>query len=78
MQRVEDSGSPGSNNMDVPSRYLPCLVSGLAYQISLKRPEVSDRAPALKSEYEEQWNLAADADREKAAFRVTPGGYRFP
>ena len=78
MQRVEDSGSPGSNNMDVPSRYLPCLVSGLAYQISLKRPEVSDRAPALKSAYEEQWNLAADADREKASFRVTPGGYRFP
>jgi hypothetical protein len=78
MQRVEDSGSPASNNMDVPSRYLPCLVSGLAYQISLKRPEVSDRAPLLKSEYEEQWNLAADADREKAAFRITPGGYRFP
>ena len=78
MERVEDSGSPASNNMDVPSRYLPCLVSGLAYQISLKRPEVLDRAPILKSEYEEQWNLAADADREKASFRVTPGGYRFP
>ena len=77
MQRVEDSGSPGSNNMDVPSRYLPCLVSGLAYQISLKRPEASERAPMLKSEYEEQWSLAADADREKASFRVTPGGYRF-
>jgi len=77
MQRIEDSGKPGSNNMDMPSRYLPCLVSGLAYQLSLKRPEVSDRAPSLKADYEEQWNLAADADREKAAFQVTPGGYRF-
>ena len=77
MQRIEDSGKPGSNNMDMPSRYLPCLVSGLAYQSSLKRPEVSDRAPSLKADYEEQWNLAADADREKAAFQVTPGGYRF-
>ena len=77
MQRIEDSGKPGSNNMDMPSRYLPCLVSGLAYQLSLKRPEVSDKAPFLKADYEEQWNLAADADREKAAFHVTPGGYRF-
>tara|TARA_R100000687_G_scaffold81284_1_gene78041 strand:+ start:430 stop:1125 length:696 start_codon:yes stop_codon:yes gene_type:complete len=78
MQRIEDSGSPGSNEMDLPSRYLPSLVSGLAYQLSLKRPEVSERAPALKADYEEQWNLAADADREKAAFQITPGGYRFP
>ena len=77
MQRIEDSGKPGSNNMDMPSRYLPCLVSGLAYQLSLKRPEVSDRAPSLKADYEEQWKLAADADREKAAFQVTPAGYRF-
>jgi hypothetical protein len=77
MQRIEDSGKPGSNNMDMPSRYLPCLVSGLAYQLSLKRPESAERAVGLKAEYEEQWNLAADADREKASFRVTPGGYRF-
>jgi hypothetical protein len=77
MERVQDSGKPSSNNMDVPSRWLPCLVSGLAYQISVKRPEVSERAPLLKQVYDEQWELASDADREKAALYVVPGGYQY-
>ena len=39
MDRIEDTGSPASNNMDVPARFLPCLVAGLAYQIASKKPE---------------------------------------
>ena len=77
MQRVEDTGSPASNNMDVPLRFLPRLVAGLAYHLSVKYVEANQKAPLLKSEYEEQWNLAADADREKASLFVTPGGYKF-
>jgi hypothetical protein len=61
--------------MDVPARFLPCLVSGLAYQIASKRPEVMQMAPMLKQVYEEQWSLAADAAREKAALYMSPGGY---
>jgi hypothetical protein len=72
MQRVEDSGNVASNNMDVPSRWLPALVAGLAYQVAVKKPEVSDRAPMLKEVYEEQWILAADADREKASLYLAP------
>ena len=75
IQRVEDSGSPASNNVDIPSRFLPCMAAGLAYHISVKRPEAADRAPLLKQVYEEQWNLAADADRDKSSFYMTPGGY---
>ena len=30
MERIEDSGKPASNNMDIPARYLPCLIAGLA------------------------------------------------
>ena len=75
IQRVEDSGSPASNNVDIPARFLPCMAAGLAYHISVKRPEASDRAPLLKEVYEEQWNLAADADRDKSSFYMTPGGY---
>ena len=75
LERIEDSGKPASNNMDVPDRYLPCLVSGLAYNIALKRPESAQYVPALKEIYEEQWNLVSDAFREKAALYVTPGGY---
>ena len=75
MDRIEDSGKPASNNMDVPARFLPCLVAGLAYQVASKRPEALQLAPALKQVYEEQWNLASDAAREKAALYVAPGGY---
>lgn len=76
LERIEDSGKPASNNIDVPSRFLPCLVSGLAYHIAMKEPEASQRLPFLKEEYESQWNLAADADREKASLFVSPGGYQ--
>ena len=75
LERIEDSGKPATNNMDVPDRYLPCLVSGLAYNIALKRPESASLAPALKQIYEEQWEMVSDAFREKAALYVTPGGY---
>jgi|TARA_R100001443_G_scaffold98450_1_gene105479 hypothetical protein len=75
LERIEDAGKPASNNMDVPDRYLPCLVSGLAYNIALKRPESAQYVPALKEIYEEQWNMVSDAFREKAALYVTPGGY---
>ena len=75
MDRIEDAGKPASNNMEVPERFLPCLVSGLAYQIASKRPESLQLAPALKQVYEEQWSLAADAAREKASLYVAPGGY---
>jgi hypothetical protein len=77
MQRVEDAGNSASNNIDVPARFLPCLVAGLAYQLSMKYPAASARSVALKSDYEEQWTLASDSDRNKASLYVSPGGYSF-
>ena len=77
MERVEDAGSPASNNIDVPARFLPCLVSGLSYQLSLKYPAAGARSQALKADYEEQWKLASDSDRNKASLYVAPGGYSF-
>ena len=77
MERREDSGTPASNNMDVPARFLPCLISGLAFQLSLKFPAAAGRMESLKADYEEQWRMAADSAREKASLFVAPGGYRF-
>tara|TARA_R100000808_G_C2112613_1_gene126246 strand:- start:60 stop:752 length:693 start_codon:yes stop_codon:yes gene_type:complete len=77
MQRIEDAGSPASNNMDVPARFLPCLVAGLAYQISMKFPDSAPRSQFLKADYEEQFTLAADSDRGKASLFISPGGYQF-
>jgi len=71
MRRIEDAGS-GVETADVSFRFLPCLVSGLAYQLAMKDPKLAPRLPILKAEYEGQFELAAGEDREKASFRITP------
>ena len=77
MERIEDSGTPAWNTVDVPAQYIPTLISGLAYYLALKTPAAMAQAPALKQVYDEQWELAADATRDKASFFIKPGGYRF-
>jgi hypothetical protein len=49
------------------------MTAGLAYQLSNKMPGVtSERVMMLKADYEQQWQLAADEDRETAAIRIVP------
>jgi len=72
LRRIQDAGT-GVNIQDIPFRFIPCLVAGLAFYIASKRPEVaSERVLFLKSEYEQQWLLAAQEDREKASDRFVP------
>jgi len=73
LRRIEDAGRAGSNTYDVPSRFIPCLVAGLAYHIATKRPEVGlDRVTFLKAAYDEQFTLAADEDRDKSSIQFAP------
>lgn len=72
IERIEDAGTDGSKNIDVPARFLPALISGLACQLAMKRPALVSRVDMLRNEYEEQWRLAADASRDKASFFVQP------
>jgi hypothetical protein len=72
MRRVQDAGT-GVRTQDIPFRFIPCMVAGLAYQLSVKLPGVDPgRMPMLKAEYEQQFQLAAEEDREKAAIRFVP------
>ena len=71
LRRIQDTGT-GLSGQDVPFRFLPCLVAGLAYYLSLKLPGAIERRGELKAEYEEQWELAATEDREKADLRIVP------
>jgi hypothetical protein len=72
LRRVQDAGD-GINTQDIPFRFLPCMVAGLAYFIAMKKPEVDgQRVLALKAAYDEQFQLAADEDREKAPARYVP------
>jgi hypothetical protein len=71
MRRIDDAGS-GVNTMDVPFRFIPCLVAGLAYYLAMKVPGGVERLGVLKQQYDEAWELAADQDREKASLRFVP------
>jgi hypothetical protein len=72
LRRIQDAGT-GVNIQDIPFRFIPCLVAGLAFYIASKRPEVApERVLFLKSEYEQQWLLASQEDREKASDRFVP------
>lgn len=71
LRRIQDAGE-GVNTMDVPFRFIPCMVAGLAYQLALKLPGGMERLVALKAQYDEAWTLAAEEDREKAAIRFVP------
>ena len=71
MRRIEDAGS-GVQTPDMNFRFFPCLVAGLAYYIAMKLPEMMDRVPLLKAVYDEQFELAAGEDREKASVRFVP------
>ena len=77
MRRMTDTGPGGTYDADVPDRFWPALIAGLAYNIALKRPEASERVQLLKQAYEEQFAFAADEDREKAPIRFYPGGYTY-
>jgi hypothetical protein len=71
LKRIDDAGT-GVNTMDVPFRFLPCMVAGLAYYLALKLPNGAMRMDILKQQYDEAWALASEEDREKAAVRFVP------
>lgn len=72
LRRVQDAGTNGTFEQDIPFRLLPCLVSGLAFYMAQKLPDGQPRLPFLKQEYEEQWLMASTEDREKASVRFVP------
>jgi hypothetical protein len=71
LRRIQNAGE-GVNTMDMPFRFLPCMVAGLAYYLALKVPGGTDRLAILKAQYDEAWELASTEDREKAAVRFVP------
>ena len=74
LRRSQDAGN-GVNVMDVPFRFLPCMVAGLAYHLVIKlpvQPDTQMRTLLLKQQYDEAWQLASEEDREKAAVRFVP------
>ena len=72
MRRIQDAGT-GTSVQDIPFRFIPCMVAGLAVQLSMKLPDVDpQRIMALKADYEQQWDIAQAEDRETAPLRFVP------
>ena len=72
MRRMQDAGN-GTTTQDIPFRLIPAMAAGMASYLSAKLEGVDPaRIAALKADYEQQFQLAADEDREKATLRVVP------
>ena len=73
LRRIQDAGNSGTQTMDIPFRFLNCMVAGLAYYLSMKIVSVDPgRRAELKMDYEQQLEMASDEDREKAPLRLVP------
>ncbi len=69
MVRMDDADK-ATNTVDLPFRFYPCFVAGLAYYLSMKRnPQLTEQ---LKIIYEEEFRRAADEDGDRASFRINP------
>tara|TARA_R100001086_G_scaffold154887_1_gene82675 strand:+ start:403 stop:1083 length:681 start_codon:yes stop_codon:yes gene_type:complete len=69
MQRIDDV-TASAQDQEVPSRFIPSMTTGLAYQIALKKNPA--KAEMLKFEYEELFNRAASEDTDRAIVQLVP------
>ena len=68
-RRIEDAGA-FVNNMQVPFRFYPCMVAGLAYYMAMKR--APERVAMLKAVYEEEFTRAAEEDEDRVPLKLQP------
>jgi len=66
---IEDS-SAQINDVDIPTRFMPCLVSGLAYYICLKKN--IQKLPIMKEQYEQDLRNAMRYDEDRSPLRIVP------
>ena len=72
LRRIQDAGT-GVYVQEIPFRFITAMVAGLASNLSMKLPDVDpNRIMMLKADYEQQFQLAADEDRDKAPIRFVP------
>ncbi len=67
--RIEDADTL-QNTTDVPYRFIPCMIAGLAYYLAMKK--APDRIQLLKAVYEEEFQRASDEDEDRVALKLQP------
>ena len=68
-QRIQDS-TASVNDVDIPSRFMPCLASGLAYYLCLKKNV--QKIPIIKQQYEQDLANALKYDEDRSSIRLVP------
>ena len=72
VKRIQDAGSY-TNSTDVPYRFVPCMVSGLAFYLSQKyKPDLTQQ---MKMLYEDEFNRALTEDGSSTCTHITPQAY---
>jgi hypothetical protein len=69
LTKIQDAGDY-EDELDVPTRFLPCLTAGMAYYVSLKKSP--ERTPLLNQIYDEEWQRASEEDRPRSSFYAIP------
>lgn len=75
LRRMANTGYP-TNSMDIPWRFVPAMISGLAWQIALKK-KIKDYnlIATLKVAYDQDLAEAQAEDNERSSIFITPYGY---
>ena len=69
VRRIDDADTL-VNTTDMPFRFYPCMVAGLAYYMAMKR--APEKIQILKSVYEEEFQRAADEDEDRVSLKLQP------
>lgn len=79
LRRIQDAGGGGSYTMDIPFRFIPALVSGLAYYLALKSQSQqfqgiwgTQKLNMLQQQYMSDLQNASEEDRDRASLFLTP------
>ena len=72
VKRIQDAGNY-TNEADVPYRFVPCMVAGLAYYLSQKiNPQLTQQMKLL---YEDELKRALEEDGSSSSSFITPKTY---
>ena len=72
VKRIQDAGDY-TNDADVPYRFVPCMVAGLAYYLAVKY--APEKIQMLKMLYEDELNRALTEDGSSSSSFITPKTY---
>ena len=72
VKRIQDAGDY-TNDADVPYRFVPCMIAGLAYYLAQKY--APDRIQVLKMLYEDELQRALNEDGSSSSSFITPKTY---